>query len=186
MIRWLKERGVYFVIRLPCNWWVRSEGEWKQIKFLGIKEGSKGIWWQEVEISRSEFIKVNLFAFWEKGKREGWFLATNLPKAKEAKRCYGLRMRIEECFRDKKSKMRIKHLWRWKRREHVCWMLLMVAFVLLFLFWLYRREVRRGWGNRQRVWGMLSYVSLALEWVDRSFHKVLFPMELVRKGGEKA
>jgi len=33
---------------------------------------------------------------------------------------------------------------------------------------------------------MLSYVSLALEWVDRSFHKVLFPMELVRKGGEKA
>ena len=62
----------------------------------------------------------------------------------------------------------------------------MVAFVLLFLFWLYRREVRRGWGNRQRVWGMLSYVSLALEWVDRSFHKVLFPMELVRKGGEKA
>jgi len=32
----------------------------------------------------------------------------------------------------------------------------------------------------------LGYVSLALEWVDRSFHKVLFPMELVRKGGEKA
>ena len=38
----------------------------KQIKFLGIKEGSKGIWWQEVEISRSEFIKVNFLLF---GKR---------------------------------------------------------------------------------------------------------------------
>ncbi|MFN4180309.1 MAG: hypothetical protein ACK4I8_08345, partial [Armatimonadota bacterium] len=73
-----------------------------------------------------------------------------------------------------------------KRREHVCWMLLMVAFVLLFLFWVYRSKVRSEWGRKQRVWGRLSYVSLALEWVDEHFHKVLFPMELVWKGGEGA
>lgn len=60
------------------------------------------------------------------------------------------------------------------------------VFVLLFLFWLYRRKVRSGWEKKQRVWGRLSYVSLALEWIDRHFHKALFPMELVWKGGEGA
>ncbi|MFN3422268.1 MAG: hypothetical protein ACK40X_11155 [Armatimonadota bacterium] len=182
----MKEKGVFFVIRLSCNWWVKREGRWEQIKFLGVKRGKEGIWLEEVLISRRELIKLNLLAFWDEGKREGWYLATNLPTGREAKRCYGLRMRIEECFRDKKSKMRLKELWRWKRRENVCWMLLMVAFVLLFLFWLYRKKVRSGWGEKQRVWGRLSYVSLALEWIDRHFQKVLFPMELVWKGGEGA
>ena len=46
------------------------------------------------------------------------------------------------------------------------------------------KEGKEGMGKGAKGLGMLSYVSLVLEWVDRHFHKVLFPKEMVWKGGE--
>lgn len=123
---------ISFVIRIPCSWCIKEGDEFKSLKDLEVERGRKGIWIEGATINRSDPLKVNLWVSWDEEEKEGWYLASNLASGKEAKRSYGLRMRIEESFRDKKSKMGIKRLWRWRNREHVYRMLLMVAFVMLF------------------------------------------------------
>jgi hypothetical protein len=48
-------------------------------------------------------LPVNLVAHWERGAKEPWLLATNLPARQQALQAYRRRMWIEEMFGDMKK-----------------------------------------------------------------------------------
>jgi len=109
LANWLRERGLYFCLRLKCSICIETEpSSWQALKELGL---APGISWyfQGVKVRKTQPVKgFNVAAKWKRKYREGsmkegWFLLTNLGSLSEAVTAYKNRMGIEEMFRDYKS-----------------------------------------------------------------------------------
>ena len=107
--------------------------------------------------------RLNLVLSWEIGQPEPWLLATTLRSGRQAHRYYRLRMRIEELFKDLKGHFGLEacQLDTLTRITRIC------LFVLLAL-WALARLVRypAHWAHFITTRGALSFLSLALEWLD--------------------
>jgi hypothetical protein len=107
--------------------------------------------------------RLNLLLCWDPGQPEPWLLATTLRSGKQARRYYRLRMRIEELFKDLKGRFGLEacQLETLTRITRVC------LFVLLAL-WALALRVRypARWVRFITTRGALSFLSLALEWLD--------------------
>ncbi len=107
--------------------------------------------------------KLNLVLWWELDQKEPWLLATTLGDAHLACRHYRLRMRIEELFKDLKGTFRLEHC--------QCQTLNRITRLGLFAlvaFWTLALLVRypHRWTCFTTARGKLSFLSLALEWLD--------------------
>lgn len=103
---WLRDREVYFCLRLKKNNFVEVETEnWCQLKQLGLKPGIS-FYLRGVKMTKSkQVVGFDLAAKWQKkhdGKtpEEGWFIITNLGSLEMAITAYKKRFGIEEMFRD--------------------------------------------------------------------------------------
>lgn len=61
------------------------------------------VWHADGFLTREHVYRTHLLAHWQRGEKEPWLLATNLPSAHEALRAYRRRMWIEELFGDLKG-----------------------------------------------------------------------------------
>ena len=107
--------------------------------------------------------RLNLVLSWHHGQPEPWLLATTLRSGRQAHRYYRLRMRIEELFKDLKGHFGLEacHLEMLVRITRVCLFVLVALWALALLV---RCPAR--WARFITTRGALSFLSLALEWLD--------------------
>ncbi len=106
---WLREKKVYFCLRLKKNNFVELESEiWCQLQQLGLKPGIS-FYLRGVKMTKTKQVAgFDLAAKWQKKRygltpEEGWFILTNLGSLEQAITAYKKRFGIEEMFRDFKK-----------------------------------------------------------------------------------
>ncbi|MEY2832750.1 MAG: hypothetical protein RLZZ574_2008 [Cyanobacteriota bacterium] len=106
---WLRQKKVYFCLRLKKNNFVELESEiWYQLKQLGLKPGIS-FYLRGVKMTKcKQVVGFDLAAKWQKKhygltSEEGWFILTNLGSLEMAITAYKKRFGIEEMFRDFKK-----------------------------------------------------------------------------------
>jgi hypothetical protein len=107
--------------------------------------------------------RLNLLLWWEVSQPEPWLLATTLDSAVAARRYYRLRMGIEELFKDLKGRFGLEacHLGTLSRITRVCLFALLALWALALLV-----HYPKRWPHFITARGALSFLSLALEWLD--------------------
>jgi hypothetical protein len=107
--------------------------------------------------------RLNLVLCWDPGQPEPWLLATTLRSGKQARRYYRLRMRIEELFKDLKGRFGLEacQLETLTRITRVCLFVLLALWALALLV-----RYPSHWPRFVTTRGALSFLSLALEWLD--------------------
>ncbi len=137
---------------LPIVWtWVRkSRGHssgYKQLALLSyvrllvppqplVTRQGQARWLENALLTQQHRHPCHLLAWWKRGEKEPWLLATNLPSSRTAKRYYCYRMWIEEMFADLKGsgfdleRSRLRYFLRLSRlTQVVAWLYLwLVAF----------------------------------------------------------
>jgi hypothetical protein len=107
--------------------------------------------------------KLNLLLWWEAEQPEPWLIATTLPTAEETKRAYRLRMGIEEMFKDLKSSFALESC-----QSQSTDRITRLGLFALVSFWALALLVRypAQWVRYITARGALSFLTLALEWLD--------------------
>jgi hypothetical protein len=125
----LAEWGVRYVIRTPCNPWVKVRG------FEGIlgnipREIGRTYRYGEALYHKKERVGISLEVVHKEPAPEPWYLATSFEERFRAEAIYRKRMWIEESFRDAKSRLGLDRFWA-ARPERVERMMILVALVML-------------------------------------------------------
>lgn len=106
---WLRQKGVYFCLRLKRSEFIQIEGEiWVQLNTLGLSPGVS-LYFSGVKVTKKKKVAgFNVACKWQRKYRgllsdEGWFILTNLASLEVAITAYKKRFGIEEMFRDFKK-----------------------------------------------------------------------------------
>lgn len=104
VLKQLQQWRWFYVLRQKSDTsvWSALDEQWKSFGSFVQKTG-QSIWLGQRELTQRHIFSVNLLAHWQKGEREPWLLATNLPDRQTALRFYKRRMWIEEMFGDLKK-----------------------------------------------------------------------------------
>jgi hypothetical protein len=94
----------FYVLRQKTSThvWLNEKEGWQDFGSFVSKSGESH-WLGAGYLAETEIYPVNLLVHWEKGEKEPWCLATNLPDRLMTLRYYKGRMWIEEMFGDLKS-----------------------------------------------------------------------------------
>jgi len=111
--------------------------------------------------------KLNLLLWWEPEQPEPWLIATTLSSAEETKRYYRLRMGIEEMFKDLKHTFALESC-QCRSTDRIT----RLGLFALVSFWALALLVRypAPWVRYITARGALSFLTLALEWLDALPH----------------
>jgi hypothetical protein len=106
---WLKQKKVYFALRLKQGSYIKLRGqEYQKLNELGLAPGMK-LFLTGVKFTKKKgFGQFSVAAYWKrkyrgKGPNEGWYILTNLKSLSEVLKVYQARSGIEAMFRDCKS-----------------------------------------------------------------------------------
>lgn len=109
LANWLRERNVYFCLRLKKNHFVETKKDiWLELKQLGLVPGIS-LFLKGVKVTKTQgFFHFNVACKWKRkilgvAPEEGWFILTNLETLQMAIAAYKKRFDIEEMFRDFKK-----------------------------------------------------------------------------------
>jgi hypothetical protein len=109
LANWLREKNVYFCLRLKRNHCIETENMiWVRLDKLGIMPGTS-VYFQGVKVRKTKPIAgFDVACKWKRNYQgwtvdEAWFILTNLGNLPQAIAAYKQRMGIEEMFRDCKS-----------------------------------------------------------------------------------
>ncbi len=80
----------------------QQQQQWRSLGELIERRGER-VWVEGALLSRLHAHKTNLALYWQRGEKEPWLLASNLPSSREALCVYKRRMWIEEMFADFKG-----------------------------------------------------------------------------------
>ncbi len=110
---------------------------------------------------------LNLLLWWEPEQPEPWLIATTLASAEETKRYYRLRMGIEEMFKDLKQTFALE-AGQCQSTDRIT----RLGLFALVSLWALVRLVRypAQWVRFATARGALSFLTLALEWLDAPPH----------------
>ena len=139
------EFGAVAILRQLDNWgWqyaLRQKGNtlvdltlhnhWQPFASLVHRQG-QSFWFWEGFLTKEHYYRTNLLAYWKRGQKGPWLLATSFPTQRETLRAYRTRMWIEEMFGDFKGHgfdLESSHLCHFLRLSR-----LTLAVVLLYLW----------------------------------------------------
>ncbi len=159
--RWLTQRKIHFVVRVPPKVYVQWPGFKALLSQLDLHPGTQRFWTQ-VRYGPKQ-APLNLLVVWRRDCKEPWLLASSLEDPKEILRLYRLRMRIEAFFKDGKEQFALEAC-RLQTGARLC----AFCFALSLAFWWLALEVPLPpqWESQVRIRGKLSWLTLALEWLD--------------------
>lgn len=100
----LESWGWFYVLRQKGSHLYRQRPDeaWQRVDTLVTMPGQQR-WLSDIELTQKHRHPCNFLAYWRRGEKQPWLLATNLPAAKQTKHHYKVRMWIEEMFGDFKS-----------------------------------------------------------------------------------
>ena len=161
--RRLLKAQVAFVIRVPRRVLLRMAHARYCLETLAaeLKPGNC-IFLREVEYGPAH-ARLNVLLWWQEDQPEPWLLATTLASAQQARQYYRLRMGVEELFKDLKERFCLEacQLQTLNRITRICLFLMLALWALALLV-----RYPASWPRFITVRGALSFVSLALEWLD--------------------
>ena len=104
VLKQLQKWRWFYVLRQKSDTgvWSAIDQQWQPFGSF-IHKAGQSIWLGAREFSQAHIYTVNLLAYWKKGEKEPWLLATNLPDLQTTLRFYKRRMWIEEMFGDLKD-----------------------------------------------------------------------------------
>lgn len=103
LIQHLRRCGLHFVIRTGGNVHVHHPQYSGRLDRWMTRRGQTAQLC-DATLRPSRPVQTRLVGLWDRGQKEPWVLATDLPLSeREISRLYGLRFRIEETFRDQKD-----------------------------------------------------------------------------------
>ena len=145
VLKQLDQWGWKYVMRQKCSHLIKLKGQllWQQFGTLVEKSGQR-FWSASALLTEQHAYSVNLLAYWKRGQKEPWLLATNLPTARDALRVYRRRMWIEEMFGDFKKHgfdLESTHLRHFLRLSRLT---LVVALLYLWLVAFGSQIIKRG------------------------------------------
>lgn len=164
----LNRLGVPWVIRLPRDRHLDHNGQWIELRELGIQPGQT-LLAPHVRIIQKDPIEVNLAI---RRLRPGeandpdddtWYLATSAEDLQESLSWYSQRFQIEEMFRDLKDRLHMdRH--RLQTEESMGKMMLIIALAYLVILedgtqWRSRTDLMRI--QKNTAWGKLSIFRIA-------------------------
>lgn len=166
----LEKWGWQYALRITESTLMRSTWQepWRSIRELVTKPGQR-VWLKQVYLTEAHQRLTNLFAHWQRGEKEPWLIATNLPSAPLTFRAYRRRMWIEEMFGDWKGhgfdfeNTHVRH------PERLSILTLAVALLYLWLVFDGFKLVKNGgskWVDRNDRRD-LSIFQIGLRWIER-------------------
>jgi hypothetical protein len=141
----LEEWGWYYVLRQKGSHLFRPQpgDEWQRMDTIVNKQGMR-VWLPDVQLTQQHRRRCNILAYWRKGEKGPWLLATNLPSDRLTIQHYKKRAWIEGMFGDFKGKgadleaSRLRHFLRLSR------LTLIVAILYVWVFAFGAAVIKRG------------------------------------------
>lgn len=145
VLQWLDQWGWFYVLRQKSNTLVLLDASQEWIPFGHfVQKAGQSRWLGSGHLTAAQPYPTNLLAYWRKGEKRAWLLATNLPDRPMTLRYYRRRMWIEEMFGDFKKhgfdleSTRLRHFLRLSR------LTLAVAYLYIWLISTGGRTIHRG------------------------------------------
>ena len=92
-----------YVLRQKASHSVKTKGRnWQPFGNL-VQKAGQSLWLEDALLTQQHAYGVNLLAYWRRGEKEPWLLATNLRTSQMTLLAYKRRMWIEEMFGDFKK-----------------------------------------------------------------------------------
>lgn len=145
VLRQLDRWRWHYVLRQKANHLIKRDGKkiWERLGDL-VKKAGQRAWLTSALLTERHAYSVNVLAYWRKGEKEPWLLATNLPTPPATVRAYRKRMWLDEMFGDFKKHgfdLESSHLRHFLRLSRLT---LMVAFLYLWLVAFGSHVIKRG------------------------------------------
>lgn len=109
----LRQKGSHLLCQADSDVWQRCDS-------LVTKPGERR-WLADIQLTKASQHSCHFLALWQRGEKEPWLLATNLPDARSARLHYSRRMWTEAMFGDFKrhgfdlESSRLQRFWRLSR-----------------------------------------------------------------------
>ena len=165
--RRLVKAQITFAIRVPRRVLISMAHQQLNLEFLAAQLNHGDCYFLTDVLYGPAKAKLKLLLWWEPEQPEPWLIATTLSSAEETKRAYRLRMGIEELFKDLKHTFALES----GQCQSTDRITRLGLFALISL-WVLARLVRypENWIRYVTARGALSFLTLALEWLDAPPH----------------
>ena len=162
VIKFLKDRDIAFVMRVPRNVGIRLEGSLKKLDDMA--EG----WYPHILYQTHEQLPLQLYIIRDAAFKDPMYLISNRLKGHQIHHCYKRRMQIEHGFRDIKSCFGFGELVLKKptqARLDVLWLLACFAYGLLFIS--YEKVASTHWQkaynrNNRKTFSVITIIKRVL------------------------
>lgn len=136
--------GWFYVLRQKGSHLIRRTGQdsWRRCDKLLEKPGR--CWLTDVQLTAQHQHRCHFLALWQKGQKEPWLLATNLPTPSLTRLHYSRRMWVEEMFGDFKAHGFDLELTRLRHCQRLSRLTLAVALLYLWLVAFGSKVIKTG------------------------------------------
>lgn len=170
VLQQLKQWRWFFVLRQKGNTglWLDECTGWQRLEAL-VQRAGQSVWCPEAYLTQSDIFPASVLIHWQKGEKEPWCLATNLPDASSTLRYYRRRMWIEEMFADFKKHGFDLESTMLRNPPRLSRLTLVVAFLYVWLLSVGTRTIRSGLRHfvDRKDRRDLSLFQIGLRFIDR-------------------
>jgi len=182
VLQQLKQWYWFFALRQKGNtgWWLDEQSGWQRLDSL-VQKAGQSAWCPNGYLTQSEIHPVSVLIHWQKGEKEPWCLATNLPDASLTLRYYRRRMWIEEMFADFKKHGFDLESTMLRNSPRLSRLTLAVAFLYVWLLSVGSRAIRSGLRHLvdRKDRRDLSLFQIGLRFIERRLlHSLPFSLSL--------
>ena len=163
VIKFLDNRGINVLMRVPRNVSVRVDGRWRKLDDL--EEGG----YADVLYQKTEAIPLNLYVVRDEAHDDPMYLISNLTKGPQIHTYYKRRMQIEHGFRDLKSCFNFKDLVLKKaEKPRIELLFLIVVFAYGLLFITYEKAAgfwAQAFESKRKIYSVITIIKKVIdEW----------------------
>jgi len=160
----------FFVLRQKGNTglWLDERTGWQRLDGL-VQRAGQSAWCPNGYLTQSDILPVSVLIHWQKGEKDPWCLATNLPVASLTLRYYRRRMWIEEMFADFKKHGFDLESTMLRNSPRLSRLTLAVVFLYVWLLSIGSRTIRAGLRHfvDRKDRRDLSLFQIGLRYIDR-------------------
>lgn len=182
VLQQLKQWQWFFVLRQKGNTglWLEERTGWQRLDSL-VQKAGQSAWRPNGYLTQTDIVPISVLIHWQKGEKEPWCLATNLPDASLTLRYYRRRMWIEEMFGDFKKHGFDLESTMLRNAPRLSRLTLAVAFLYVWLLSIGSRTIRAGLRHLvdRKDRRDLSLFQIGLRFIDRRLlHSLPFSLPL--------
>ncbi len=163
VIKFLDDRGINVLMRVPRNVSVRVDGRWRKLDDLEEGGYANGLY------QKTEAIPLNLYVVRDEAQDDPMYLISNRTKGRQIHTYYKRRMQIEHGFRDIKSCFNFKDpVLKKAEKPRIEMLFLIVVFTYGLLFIAYEKTAGFGaktFQSKRKIYSVITIIKKGIdEW----------------------